>query len=123
VLTWTPSRSSTGPNDKSMGYCVYRSDHKIVADTLEDCHDCKTITPAPISGAGCVDDFGDDSNTYYYAALALNSSGQKSKFSNKTEAKFSRKKAKHQSLNNQTYPACRPSLNLNARSPATLPAQ
>jgi len=108
VLSWNASKSSKGPNDRSLGYCVYRSDHEIVADRLEGCPECRKITSEPIFGLGCVDDFGDDHRTYYYAALSLDSEGQRSKFSNKVAASFRRKKRGPQSSNRQDYPACRP---------------
>jgi len=94
LLTWNLSKSSTGPGDKSIGYCVYRSDHPIVADTIEGCKDCRKITPTAIFGAGCVDDFGNDPNVYYYyAAIAIGSNGQRSKFSNKTKSKLSKSRS------------------------------
>jgi hypothetical protein len=109
VLTWNLSTSSKGPDDKSLGYCVYRSDQKIVVDTLDGCTDCKKITPTPIFGTGCVDDFGSDPNVhYYYAAIAVGPNGQRSRFSNKTSAKLPRMKKESRSGLNQTYPACRP---------------
>jgi len=124
LLTWKASASSTGPNDKSLGYCVYRSDHKIIADTLEGCRECQKITPIPIFGTACVDDFGHDSNTYYYAAVTLDPKGKRSKFSNKTSASFTGKRARSQFGNDQTYPACRPSRSFIQAPPATsLPRQ
>jgi hypothetical protein len=119
LLTWNVSKSSSGPDDKSIGYCIYRSDHPIVADTIEGCKDCQKITPTAIFGAGCVDDFGSDPNAYYYyAAIAIGSDGQRSKFSNKTRSKLSKKPLSFQSGSNQTYPACRPPGTLKPASAA-----
>lgn len=122
VLTWNLSTSSKGLNDKSLGYCVYRSEHKIAADTLEGCGDCKKITPTPIYGTGCVDDFGNDPNVhYYYAAIAIGPNGQRSKFSNRATGKLPGMKKRSKSGGEQTYPACRPAGNLSPGSTGISP--
>jgi len=123
LLKWKASASSTGPNDRVLGYCVYRSDHNIVADTLEGCRECRKITPTPIFGTACVDDFGNDSNTYYYAAVTLDPRGKRSKFSNKTSASSTRMHSRSRFGDDQTYPACRPSKSFSQVSPETSPAR
>lgn len=107
VLNWNASSSSTGPNDKAVGYCLYRSDSPIKADRFEDCKVCGKITPVPIIGTICMDNFGDGGKTYYYAAIAIDSGGHKSKFSNKTTGRLTPKKSGAPSSNKQNPPSCR----------------
>lgn len=107
TLRWNASSSSTGPNDTTIRYCLYRSDSEIRATGLDDCPTCQKVTPTPIIGTSCIDNFGDGSKTYYFAAIAVNSSGYKSVFSNKIAASLSGKKANTQASNVQPPQLCR----------------
>ncbi len=107
TLRWNASTSSGGPNDKSVGYCLYRSDSVIQANRLEECTGCQRITPTPIIGTSCVDNFGDGRKTYYYAAIAIDSRGQRSVFSNKIAASLPGKQPSTPATNVQPPPACR----------------
>jgi hypothetical protein len=107
TLTWNASTSSTGPNDTSIRYCLYRSDSEITANRLGDCPACQKITPTPIIGTSCIDNFGDGSKTYYFAAIAIDSGGHQSVFSNKTAASLSGKKPNNQASNVQPPQSCR----------------
>jgi hypothetical protein len=112
TLRWNASSSSKGPNDTTIGYCLYRSDSEIKATRLDDCLTCQKVTPTPILGTSCVDNFGDGSKTYYFAAIAINSSGNKSVFSNRIAASLSGK-ANTQSSNVPPPQSCRTSLDSN----------
>lgn len=109
TLRWNASSSSTGQNDPTIRYCLYRSDSEIKATGLDDCPACQKVTLAPIIGTSCVDNFGDGSKTYYFAAIAVNSSGYKSAFSNKIAASFSGKQPNTQTGNVQSPQPCRTS--------------
>lgn len=107
TLTWNVSSSSSGPNDRSVGYCVYRSDSTISADRLENCPGCQKITPTPIIGTSCVDNFGDGSKSYFYAAISMNASGRQSTFSNRISASLPKKGATPSSSVIQNPQSCR----------------
>lgn len=87
VLTWNPSSSSSGPNDQSVGYCLYRSGKDdITAKDLNHCYNCKRLNRRPIVGAGCVDNHVKDGATYHYVAGAIRISTRVNLFSNKMTA-------------------------------------
>ena len=111
VLTWNPSSSSSGPNDRSIGYCLYRSNSEITVDRRRDCIGCQAITPTPIIGTSCVDNFGDGSKPYFYAAIAINFRGKESSFSNRIRASLA-------ATNGKSSTGAAPSVR-SCRNPAT----
>jgi len=107
VLTWNPSRSSSGSNDQSVGYCLYRSHNDdIRARDLRDCRNCARLNRRPIIGTGCVDNHVEDGTTYYYIAGAVRVGTKVNLFSNKTTATIPAN-AHSQSFDSQ-YPLCQP---------------
>ena len=113
VLTWNPSRSASGVPDPSIRYCVYRSDKAIKAARRLDCPRCQPITPSPVMGTSCVDNFGDGTKTYYYAATAMDAWGKESAFSNKITARLNRQQAASSAANRQTPQPCRGPIGAN----------
>jgi hypothetical protein len=106
VLSWNPSTSSTGPQDKSLGYCLYRSDKPIPAKKIAECRNCELISPTPIMSTGCVDVDVEDGQTYFYAVLAVQAGKRDpSLFSNKAKAPIPRKRPGPHPPN--SYPLCR----------------
>jgi hypothetical protein len=105
VLSWNPSTSSAGPQDKALGYCVYRSKKPITANKIEECRNCELISRNPVIGTGCVDVDVEDNQTYYYAALALQAGKQPSSFSNKAKAEVRGTDSRPHSPS--SYPLCR----------------
>jgi hypothetical protein len=118
VLSWNPSTSSASPQDKALGYCLYRSNKPITANKIEECKNCELISRIPVIGTGCVDVDVEDNQTYYYAALAIQAGKQPSSFSNKTKAEIPKKAPSPHPPS--AYPLCRePSL--SQRGPNTSP--
>jgi len=113
VLTWNPSRSASGLPDPSIRYCVYRSDKAIKAARRLGCPSCQLITPTPIMGTSCVDNFGDGTKTYYYAATAMDTAGKESDFSNKITARLNRKQTASSAANSQASQPCRGPIDSN----------
>jgi hypothetical protein len=105
VLSWNASTSSAGPEDKSLGYCLYRSEKPITAKKLAGCRNCELINQNPIIGNGCVDVDVEDGQTYFYAALAIQAGKDPSWFSNKTRARIPR--GLPTSRPSSSYPLCR----------------
>ena len=105
VLSWNASSSSSGPQDKSLGYCLYRSGKPITAKKITECRNCELINQNPVSGTGCVDADVEDGKSYFYAALAIQAGKDPSWFSNKTKARVPRNlPTSHPSA---SYPLCR----------------
>jgi hypothetical protein len=87
VLTWNPSISSSGPNDQSVGYCLYRSrKDDITAKDLKDCKNCERLNRRPVIGTGCVDTHVKDGATYHYVAGAIRVGAKVDRLSNKATA-------------------------------------
>lgn len=107
VLRWNPSTSSSSPNDPSVRYCVYRSDSAINVARRPDCPSCQTVTPTPVIGTSCMDNFGDGTKTYYYAVTAMNTAGKESNFSNKITARLNRQQRASSAANRQSPQPCR----------------
>lgn len=107
VLTWGPSASARDLHDPSVRYCVYRSDKPIKVARRLNCPSCQPITPTPIIGTSCVDNFGDGTKTYYYAATAIDAAGKESDFSNKITARLNRKQRASPARNLQAPQPCR----------------
>ncbi len=105
VLSWNPSTSATGPLDKSLGYCLYRSEKPIRAKKLAECRNCELINQNPVIGTGCVDVDVEDGKTYFYAALAIQNGRSPSVFSNQAEAPIQRKPPMTHPAS--SYPLCR----------------
>lgn len=106
VLRWNPSTSSSGVTDRSLRYCVYRSETAITAPRRLDCPSCLTITPNPIIGTSCMDNFGDGTKAYYYAATAIDAAGNESIFSNKMTARLSRQPGTSSAATRQAPQPC-----------------
>lgn len=105
VLSWNPSDSSAGPNDKSLGYCLYRSEKPIVAKKIAKCKNCESINEKPILSTGCVDVDVGDGKTYFYAVLAIRAKNPPSLFSNKAEVHIPKKETRADF--SSSYPFCR----------------
>jgi hypothetical protein len=86
MLTWNPSSSSSGLNDQSVGYCLYRSGDSITAHDLDDCLNCGRLNRRPIIGTGCLDTQVKDGATYYYVAGATRFGSRVIQLSNMTTA-------------------------------------
>lgn len=86
VLTWNPSSSSSGLNDQSVGYCLYRSGDSITAHDLDHCLNCGRVNRRPIIGTGCLDTQVKDGATYYYVAGATRFGSRVIQLSNMTTA-------------------------------------
>jgi hypothetical protein len=86
VLTWNPSSSSSGLNDQSLGYCLYRSGDSITADDLDHCLNCGRVNRRPIFGTGCLDTQVKDGATYYYVSGATRFGSRVIRLSNMTTA-------------------------------------
>ena len=106
VLTWNPSDSSKGPDDQSVGYCLYRSNKDIPAKKLEDCRNCERVNRRPIFGVGCVDTHVKDGRTYYYVAGSTKVGSTVYELSHKTIAIVPSKPG-HRKTKSQ-YPICDP---------------
>ena len=107
VLTWNASRSSVGPNDQTMGYCIYRTRNSdITAKDLGHCENCTRLNRRPIFGTGCVDNRVEDGTTYYYVAAAINIRARVNRFSNKTIATIPTNTQPKSS--DTQYPLCEP---------------
>ena len=86
MLTWNPSNSSSGLNDQSVGYCLYRSGDSITAHDLDHCLNCGRVNRRPITGTGCLDIQVRDGATYYYVAGATRFGSRVIQLSNMTTA-------------------------------------
>jgi len=106
LLTWNPSASSSGPNDETVGYCLYRSTKDITAKRLEKCKNCERVNRRPIFGGGCVDTHVKDGLTYYYVAGSTKIGSEVQDLSHKTIAIIPTK-PKTRQLSSQ-YPLCQP---------------
>jgi hypothetical protein len=116
MLTWNPSTSSSGLNDQSVGYCVYRSGDAITAHDLDHCLNCGRVNRRPIIGTGCLDTQVKDGATYYYVAGATTFGSRVIQLSNMTTAFIP---STAQSKQPQSgYPQCQ----LESPSPVPVPA-
>lgn len=116
MLTWNPSTSSSGLNDQSVGYCVYRSGDAITAHDLEHCLNCGRLNRRPILGTGCLDTQVKDGATYHYVAGATRFGSRVIQLSNMTTAFIP---STAQSKQPQSgYPLCQ----LESPSPLPVPA-
>jgi len=106
VLTWKASPSSSGPDDQSVGYCLYRSNKDITATELEDCKNCERVNRRPIVGGGCVDVHVKDGLTYYYVAGSIKIGSAVQELSHKTIAIIPTNPKKRQT--SSQYPPCQP---------------
>ena len=106
LLTWNPSASSSGADDQSVGYCLYRSRKDITAKKLQDCKNCERVNRRPVPGSGCVDTHVKDGRTYYYVAGATKVGSPVERLSDKTIAIIpaNPKRRKFSTL----YPVCEP---------------
>lgn len=116
LLTWNPSSSSTGLNDLSVGYCLYRSRDSITAHDLDHCLNCGRLNRRPILGTGCLDTQVKDGATYHYVAGATRFGSRVIRFSNTTTALIP---STAQSKQPQSgYPLCQ----AESPNPAPVPA-
>jgi len=106
LLTWNPSASSSGPNDETVGYCLYRSTKDIRAKDLKNCENCERVNRRPIIGGGCTDANVKDGLTYYYVAGSTRIGSAVQDLSHKTIAIIPTKSKKRQ-ISSQ-YPLCQP---------------
>lgn len=74
-LSWNASSSSSGSGGNDVGYCLYRTQKKGAANLSATCPDCEQVTLVPVLSTRCVDDVVRDQTTYYYVAVAINSTG------------------------------------------------
>jgi hypothetical protein len=73
TLTWTASSSATSNNQ--VLYCLYRRQTPNLPSDITVCTDCELVTPYPVAGTVCTDEFVEDLHTYYYVAIAGNGQG------------------------------------------------
>jgi len=104
LLKWNPSASSSGPNDPSVGYCLYRSNEDIRAKDLKNCENCERVNRRPIVGSGCIDANVKDGLTYYYVAGSTRIGSAVQELSHKTSAIIPTKPKKRQT--SSQYPLC-----------------
>ena len=75
-LKWDASASASGPDSKELGYCLYRTQKPGRAkDCPKKYSKCEQINAVPVSSTRCVDELVKDNSTYYYAAIAITSTG------------------------------------------------
>jgi hypothetical protein len=84
VLSWHASEPSKGHDVK--GYCIYRSETKITATSLNRCKNCQRVNEIPVGAVVCIDDLVQDDHTYYYVAAAIDAGSRVSSFSNLAQA-------------------------------------
>jgi hypothetical protein len=92
ILSWKASVPSIHQEDSAVGYCLYRSTTKNVADknaTKEfRCSGCEQINFIPVASTGCIDNLVQDATTYYYVATAISRGETLSTASNETSAEI-----------------------------------
>lgn len=108
ILTWNASASSTNPERKAVGYCLYRFDPKNRDKVKHDktCNICEQINEKPIKGTACIDTVVEDGAKYYYVATAVNKGGDPSPLSNDVFAEIPPTSQVKASVN-VAYPLCR----------------
>jgi hypothetical protein len=107
VLMWNASVPSNNPDNRAVGYCLYRSKKSKVAKKNPTCSECEQINSIPIAGTSCVDDLVQDSATYYYVATAISGSGQLSSPSNEIPVVIPRSKKSVGAASTSSPPLCR----------------
>ena len=94
-----------------MGYCLYRSATKNVADKKATgefrCTGCEQINFIPVTGTACIDTLVPDASTYYYVATAINQTGTLSTASNETRAEIPPGTQSIKPSLTGSYPLCR----------------
>jgi hypothetical protein len=107
-LTWNASTSSGQPGAGTIGYCLYRSQKQGNAKKFPQCPDCEQVNLRPVLNARCVDDLVKDQTTYYYVAIAINSSNGISSTTNEAIAKIPVAGQQNAAPPDAaSYPACR----------------
>lgn len=94
ILTWNPSSSSSGANDTTVFYCLYRMDENdggnipndLKRKDLHHCPDCQRVNQKAVPGIGCVDTRVKDGAIYLYWAGAIRKGSDLSEFSAGTSA-------------------------------------
>jgi hypothetical protein len=90
ILSWNASVPSLQSGGSAVGYCLYRSTKKHVADKKKKsefrCNGCEQINIVPVTSTGCIDNWVHDATTYYYVATAINEDEKLSSASNEMMA-------------------------------------
>jgi hypothetical protein len=74
-LRWNASTSASGKDPNAFGYCLYRTQKPGRAkDCPKNYPTCEQVNVVPVRGTRCVDELVRDGTTYYYVAIAINSS-------------------------------------------------
>ena len=91
-LSWIPSTSSTGPNDRNISYCLYRTkggrvQESNLAPPNAPCVKCQRVTQQPVPDIQSTDAYVENGVHYCYVAIAIdNRNGKISVFSNQADA-------------------------------------
>jgi hypothetical protein len=91
-LSWIPSTSSTGPNDRNISYCLYRTkggrvQESNLAPPNSPCVKCQRVTQQPVPDIQSTDAYVENGVHYCYVVIAIdNRNGKVSIFSNQADA-------------------------------------
>ena len=114
LLTWKASTSAT-PNGSKIGYCLYRrklqrvdAKNRSASDTKSaPCTNCERVNITPVEHLGCLDMIVENDTLYYYAATAINKSGDISDLSLQTSANVTGHDEPRKSIPLNSYHSCR----------------
>ena len=126
LLTWNASTSAS-PNGPKIGYCLYRRKQRPVdaktrpaGDTKSvPCTNCERVNITPVEQLGCLDTIVENDTVYYYAATAINESGDISDLSKQTSASVTGHNSPRKSIALDSYHSCREH-DAPAQAPTTL---